>query len=194
VAVTHARRRAPEAAPPVARETAGTPTLLYFGYTSCPNECPTALTDVAAALRRTDADLRDGVKVVFVTTDPERDTAPVLRTWLDTYGEGIVGLTGPPDDVAAAQTALGIRAASRGELIPTVPGRPNEHAHKPETAPHTHDGPLGYCVDHRRVVRLRRRRPAAGALPRRHGSGRPGGRPAAAGCAARVSQVVDLVP
>jgi protein SCO1/2 len=135
-----------------ARETAGTPTLLYFGYTSCPDECPTALADVAAALRRTDADLRDDVKVVFVTTDPERDTAPVLRKWLDTYGEGIVGLTGTPDDVAAAQTALGIRAASRGELIPTLPGRPNEHAHKPETAPHTHDGPLGYGVDHTDVV------------------------------------------
>ncbi len=133
-------------------QTAGQPTLLYFGYTNCPDECPTAMADIAAALRRTEPDLRDQVEVVFITTDPERDTPQVLRTWLDTYGSGVVGLTGTQDEVDAAQQAVGIRPATQGGAIPTLPGRPNEHAHKPGTAPHTHSGPLGYAVDHTNVI------------------------------------------
>src|SRR5688572_21676918 len=135
-----------------AEQTRGRPTFVYFGYTNCPDECPTAMADIAAALRRTDADLRDDVRVVFVTTDPERDTPEVLRTWPDTYGSGVVGLTGTQDEVDAAQQAVGIRPAGRGEAIPTLPGKPNEHAHKPGTAPHSHTGPLGYAVDHTNVI------------------------------------------
>jgi protein SCO1/2 len=92
------------------------------------------------------------VKVVFVTTDPERDTPQALRTWLDTYGSGVVGLVGTQDEVDAAQQAVGIRPASQGEAIPTLPGKPNEHAHKAGTAPHSHTGPLGYAVDHTNVI------------------------------------------
>lgn len=133
-------------------ETAGQPTFVYFGYTSCPDECPTAMADVAAALRRSEADLREQVRVVFVTTDPDRDTPQVLRSWLDTYGPDIVGLTGTQQEVDAAQRAVGVAPATQGGAVPTLPGRPDEHEHLPGTAPHTHAGPLGYAVEHTNVL------------------------------------------
>lgn len=133
-------------------ETAGKPTLMYFGYTNCPDECPTAMADIAAALRAAPADVADDVTVILVTTDPERDTPEVLREWLDRFDEDFIGLVGTPEEVDAAQTAVGIQPASKGGPIPTLPGRPNEHAHKPGTAPHTHTGPLGYGVNHTNVI------------------------------------------
>jgi protein SCO1 len=133
-------------------ETAGRPTYVYFGYTDCPDECPTALADIAAALRRVDGDLRDQVTVVFVTTDPERDDPARLRQWLGQFSERIVGLHGTQEEVDAAQRAAGIRPATRGGDVPTLPGRPDEHHHKPGTAPHSHDRPLGYAVEHANVI------------------------------------------
>ncbi len=135
-----------------AERTGGKPTLLYFGYTSCPDECPTAMADIAAALRSTPAELREQVQVVFVTTDPPRDTPPILREWLDQFSQEYVGLVGTQAEVDAAQTATGIQAAKKGGQVETLPGRPNEHAHKPGTAPHTHSRPLGYGVGHANVI------------------------------------------
>jgi len=132
--------------------TAGRPTLLYFGYTNCPDECPTAMADISAALRVTPADLRESVEVVFVTTDPARDTPQVLRRWLDGFSEDYVGLVGTQQEVEAAQEALGVPSARKGGPVPTLPGRPNEHAHEPGTAPHSHSGPLGYGVGHANVI------------------------------------------
>lgn len=133
-------------------ETADQPTLLYFGYTNCPDECPTAMADIAAALRTTPQGLRDRVKVVLVTTDPARDTPPVLRDWLGRFSADFVGLVGTKDEVKRAQEAVGVPPAEKEGNIPTLPGRPNEHAHKPGTAPHTHSGPLGYGVSHANVI------------------------------------------
>jgi len=133
-------------------QTQGRPTLLYFGYTSCPDECPTAMADIAAALRSTPTDLRRQVEVVFVTTDPERDTPPVLRRWLDGFSQDYVGLVGTQAEVDAAQVATGVAPAGREGPIPTLPGRPDEHEHAQGTAPHTHAGPLGYGVGHANVI------------------------------------------
>jgi protein SCO1 len=133
-------------------QTSGRPTYLYFGYTSCPDECPTAMADVAAALRRSPADLREQVRVVFVTTDPERDTGPLLRRWLDQFDTTAVGLLGTQQEVEAAQRAVGLSPATRGGELPTLPGQPDAHEHQPGTAPHEHFGPLGYAVDHANVI------------------------------------------
>jgi protein SCO1/2 len=133
-------------------ETKGHPTFLYFGYTHCPDECPTAMADLAAALRKAPAGLRDGARVVFVTTDPQRDTAPVLRRWLDQFSAGFVGLLGTPAQLARAQTATGIQPAYPEGPVPTVSGHPDQHVHKPGTAPHQHFGPLGYSVAHSAVI------------------------------------------
>ncbi|MDQ6649931.1 MAG: SCO family protein, partial [Actinomycetota bacterium] len=95
------------------RRTAGRATLLFFGYTNCPDQCPTAMADIAAGLRTVGAPLRDRVSVVFVTTDPARDTAPVLRSWLDRFDSTFVGLTGSVEQVEAAQDAAGLPRARR---------------------------------------------------------------------------------
>ena len=90
---------------------AGKVTLLYFGYTSCPDLCPTTMADVALALRRLPATLRSDVRVVFVTTDPARDSPSTLRHWLARFDPSFIGLTGDPEAVVAAQLkALGLPA------------------------------------------------------------------------------------
>lgn len=130
--------------------TAGRPTLLYFGYTDCPDECPTAMAYIKTALRQSPAEVRDATSVVFVTTDPERDSGERLRDWLSTYGYGseVVGLRGTAAEVQEAQRLAGAPVATRGRAVPTLPGSPAEHAHAPGTPPHSHDRPLGYGVAH----------------------------------------------
>jgi protein SCO1 len=135
-----------------ARETAGRPTLLYFGYTSCPDECPTAMADMAAALRTTPSALRGKTRVVFVTTDPGRDTPQVIRRFLDQFSTETVGLHGTQEQVDAAQRAVGLTPAQQTGPVPTRPGRPDAHEHAEGTAPHRHDGPLGYGVGHTDVI------------------------------------------
>jgi protein SCO1/2 len=97
----------------LAAETDDTVTLLYFGYTHCPDECPTSMADVASALRRLPSDVSDGVSVVFVTTDPRRDEPRVLRTWLDRFNPDFVGLTGSPREVAGAEVDTGLPISQR---------------------------------------------------------------------------------
>jgi protein SCO1/2 len=133
-------------------ETKGRPTFVYFGYTNCPDECPTAMADIASALRKVSADLRGKVRVVFVTTDPKRDSAPVLRRWLNQFSTGFIGLLGTDEEVGRAQLAAGIQAAYPEGPVPTISGKPNEHVHKAGTAPHEHFGPLGYSVAHSAVI------------------------------------------
>ena len=135
-----------------AAETRGRPTLLYFGYASCPDECPTAMAGVAAALRSAPAGVREQTRVVFVTTDPERDSGPVVRRFLDQFSTQFVGLTGTRAQVDAAQRATGFRPAARGGPVQTLPGQPDAHAHAAGTAGHRHFGPLGYGVEHGDVI------------------------------------------
>jgi protein SCO1/2 len=99
--------------------TRGQVTLLYAGYTHCPDECPTAMADIASALRRLPRDVVRQVDVVFVTTDPWRDTRGVLRRWLDRFHppQPYVGLTGSPTEIAGAEAALHI-PMSRREAAP----------------------------------------------------------------------------
>ena len=132
--------------------TRGRPTYVYFGYTHCPDECPTAMADVAAALRTVAPGLRAQAVVVFVTTDARRDTGPVLRRWLDQFSAGFVGLTGTQAELDAAARAAGIAPGVVGPTPETVPGHPDEHVEKPGTAPHQHFGPLGYSVAHSAVI------------------------------------------
>jgi len=96
-----------------AADTQGRVTLLYFGYTHCPDECPTAMADVATALRHTDPAVARQVDVVFVTTDPWRDNQKVLRKWLDRFSASFIGLTGTPSQIAGAEVAMGMPISKR---------------------------------------------------------------------------------
>ena len=73
-------------------------TLLYFGYTYCPDVCPTELTLIAQALDRL-GDLRKRFRVVMVSVDPERDTPEVLKEYMANFGPQFIGLTGTPEQI-----------------------------------------------------------------------------------------------
>ena len=133
-------------------QTKGRPTLVYFGYTNCPDECPTAMADIAAALRQTDRALRDKVRVIFISADAKRDTGPVVRRFLDQWSTKYIGLVGTQAELDTAARSSGVPPGEIGPGVETVPGKPNEHTHKPGTAPHTHFGPLGYSVGHSAVI------------------------------------------
>ena len=91
-----------------ASRTRGKLTLLYFGYTHCPDICPLNMADTAAALRDLPAGVRAQITVVFVTTDPARDTPAVLRAWLAKYDPAFIGLTGSPAEIELAQIAASV--------------------------------------------------------------------------------------
>lgn len=100
-------------------ETDGRLTLLFFGYTHCPDICPVHLANIAAALRRLPYEDREQVRVVFVSTDPERDTPERIREWLDAFDPSFVGLRGPLDEVNAIQQRMSFGAAS---IVPGTEG------------------------------------------------------------------------
>ena len=98
-----------------ASATAGRPTLLFFGYTNCPDVCPSTMADVALALRDVDPALAEQVQVVFVTTDPAADTPAVLGEYLARFDADLptrfVGLTGAQDAIDQAQLSAGVPLA-----------------------------------------------------------------------------------
>lgn len=91
-----------------AADTKGLVTLLYFGYTNCPDVCPTQLVNISRALKGMKPSDQEKVRVVFVTTDPARDTPERLRGWLDNFDKRFVGLSGSLDTVNAIESRLGI--------------------------------------------------------------------------------------
>lgn len=97
-------------------ETDGYVTLLFFGYTHCPDVCPLHMANLAAVLRDLPEAVRSRVKVVFVTTDPERDTPERIREWLDAFDPSFIGLWGPLDQVNEIQAAFGLPPAVKQEV------------------------------------------------------------------------------
>ncbi len=93
--------------------TRGKVTLLFFGYTHCPDVCPLHMANIAAVLKQMSAEDRANIITIFVTTDPERDTPDRLRDWLANFDPSFVGLTGTPDELARAQRLLNLQPASR---------------------------------------------------------------------------------
>ena len=78
--------------------------LIFFGYTHCPDACPTALNEMSLALDRLGIK-RDEIGVVLITVDPERDTPDVLKSYVQSFDAPIVALTGSPEAVAQAAKA-----------------------------------------------------------------------------------------
>ncbi len=84
--------------------------LVYFGYTFCPDVCPTALTDMGDVLGIL-GEAADKVTPVFITVDPDRDTPEHLKEYLKFFHPRLVGLTGTPEQTAAALKAYKVYAA-----------------------------------------------------------------------------------
>jgi protein SCO1/2 len=83
-------------------------TLVFFGYTNCPDVCPTVMADVASALTKLDQQVQDQIQMLFITTDPARDTGPVIRKYLDRFDPSFVGLTGSLTSIKDVAKAVGV--------------------------------------------------------------------------------------
>ena len=119
-------------------------TLVFFGYTNCPDICQVVMSTIVSAVARLSPEEKRQVQVAFITTDPARDTPTELRTYLDRFDPEYVGLTGPIKRIDQLAKPLKV-FIKKGEKLPSG----------------------GYAVDHstRSGGRQRRRRPP---LERRH--------------------------
>jgi protein SCO1 len=86
----------------------GKVTLVYFGYTYCPDICPTALAATAAGLKLLTPEELARVAVIFISVDPERDTPARLKEYAEFFHPAIVGVTGTPQEVAAIARRYGV--------------------------------------------------------------------------------------
>lgn len=98
----------------------GKPMLVFFGYTHCPDVCPTTLFDVSEVLRALGSDA-DKTQALFITIDPERDTAPVMKDYLSSFDPHLRGLTGTVDAITSAEKVYRVYAKK-------VPGENGEYA------------------------------------------------------------------
>lgn len=99
--------------------------VLFFGYTHCPDVCPTTLSDTAAALAMLTPEEAARVQVLFVTVDPERDSAEMLRKYVPYFHPSFLGLRGTPEQIAAV--AKEFRIFYRKHALPGVTGYSVDH-------------------------------------------------------------------
>ena len=93
-------------------------TLVFFGYTHCPDICGTVMSSLASAVTRLDAADRKQVQVVFVTTDPRRDDEQTLRRYLDHYDPDFLGLTGSLPDIVTVGDSVHV-PIEKGAKLPS---------------------------------------------------------------------------
>lgn len=93
-------------------------TLVFFGYTQCPDICQVVMGSLASALTRLSAEEAERVEVLFVTTDPARDDAATLRDYLDRLDPDFEGLTGDLAEISTAGRAVGVDI-EKGERLPS---------------------------------------------------------------------------
>lgn len=93
-------------------------TLLFFGYTNCPDVCPVTLSHLSAALSGLNESVRSKVKILFVSVDPKRDTLQRLKTYTAHFGPQVIGLTGTQDQLTEFTKAMRVTYGY---------GEPDEH-------------------------------------------------------------------
>ena len=100
----------PDGEPVDARSLRGKPVLLFFGFTNCPNVCPTTLARLSVLMQKLGPDANN-IHVVFVTVDPERDTPEVMKRYTAAFGPWLLGLSGPEADLTRFRESYGVYAA-----------------------------------------------------------------------------------
>ncbi|CAA7626814.1 SCO family protein [Magnetospirillum sp. SS-4] len=85
--------------------------LVFFGYTYCPDVCPTTLSTVAGAMEKLGPSFANKVVPIFITVDPERDTVAAMKTYVEAFGFGIQGLTGTPEQITQVAKDFKVYAA-----------------------------------------------------------------------------------
>lgn len=173
------------------KQTAGKATLVFFGYTNCPDVCPTTMGDISTALAKQPQDVRDDTTVVFVTTDRERDTPEDTGRWLRAFGPQFTGLSGDLEKVKKAALGLGTSVEDpKGHADGTVATSPRHPGRR--VLAHPRQGPRPLQRHHRRGLHPRSAAPGqsyrrvadAGGLA----LGAPSGKPlrcAVSGCGQR---------
>jgi protein SCO1/2 len=91
------------------KDMSGHPFLVFFGFTHCPDVCPTTLFDVSEILRALGPDAKD-VHALFITVDPERDTPAVLKDYLSSFDPRVIGVTGDSEAITAVVKAYRVYA------------------------------------------------------------------------------------
>lgn len=98
--LTFAMQRANDGKPVTAADYRGKIALVYFGYTQCPDICPATLANLAETLRRLGPKAKD-VRVLFVTVDPDRDTLPIVKAYVNAFAPEMDGLRGTKNAIAS---------------------------------------------------------------------------------------------
>lgn len=93
-------------------------TLVFFGYTNCPDICGQVMATLAGTLTRLDDSQRERLDVVFVTTDPARDDEAVLADYVDAFDPSIIGVTGDLDDIIEVALSMAV-AVDQGKKLPS---------------------------------------------------------------------------
>ena len=93
-------------------------TLVFFGYTNCPDICGQVMATLAGTLARLDDEQKERLDVVFVTTDPARDTGEVVDDYVSAFDDSIVGVTGQLDDIITVARSMAV-AVDQGEKLPS---------------------------------------------------------------------------
>lgn len=93
-----------------AKSLRGKPVLVFFGFTSCPDVCPTTLTQLSVARKKLGSQA-DDIQILLVSVDPGRDTPEVMKKYTASFGPWLLGLTGPEEDLESLRKAYGVYAA-----------------------------------------------------------------------------------
>ena len=139
------------------QEQRGKVVLIYFGYTFCPDICPTNLALMAQALNAMSAEELERVQGVFISVDPARDTPDLLTAYADHFHPSIVGMTGTPDEIAAIAARYGaayhkVEGESRGGYL--VDHSSNTYVIAPDGSLHS---ALPHAAPPREILDLTRR-------------------------------------
>jgi protein SCO1 len=105
------------------RSLSGKPFIVFFGFTHCPDICPTTLFQISEGLRAAGAPARK-LPILFVTVDPERDTPDLLAKYLESFHPTIIGLTGSANELATMQRGYRVFA----KRVPTANGLTYDHS------------------------------------------------------------------
>ena len=100
----------PDGEPVDAESLRGKPVLVFFGFTNCPHVCPTTLTRLSVIMK-TLGSQSDGIQVVLISVDPDRDTPEVMKRYTASFGPWLLGLTGSDVALASLRKAYGVYAA-----------------------------------------------------------------------------------
>ncbi len=120
-------------------------TVVFFGYTHCPDVCPTTMADLAAARQQLPAEMRQHVTVAFITEDPQRDTPEALRQWLNQFDSTFLGLLGGNEATRAALAELHLPQSTQ---IP----QPDDAVRHPDTGEGSAHDHGDYSVEHSGIV------------------------------------------